>query len=389
MLRNHPKLYYRPPKRGMFLMANRGKIRYRRDRNIWYVDIYWQGGRHYFSKYLGIVPCQTKDLARRLRDQINTEIDQGIFNPDRHKKATPLHLMQYAETWLNTLNVEDSTLHDYRNSLFNHILPILGDEFLPDINSDKLKKLQKSINRAPKGKYNVMSCLKKLLRDAQDAGIIKQVPKFPGFKGKDKIKKPNIEWISDADQWRIINHIPREDRPIFLFMKLTGCRPSEARAFRKVDMRQDHIVFAKTFGRGEMLKDVKGKNEEPFPLTEALKELLAEIQKNLTPFVFVYSKTGRPYTKNINRIWNKACDSAGVYRIRLNNAMRHSFGCQMLNAGLDKSVVQRLLRHSDPKMTDRYAEYQTSALKIALDNVVKLPERNQIATKRKIDSITD
>ena len=58
--------------------------------------------------------------------------------------------------------------------------------------------------------------------------------------------------------------------------------------------------------------------------------------------------------------------------------MRHSFGCQMLNAGIDKSMVQRLLRHTDPKMTDRYAEYSTNSLKIALDNVVKMPDLNVV-----------
>jgi len=46
----------------------------------------------------------------------------------------------------------------------------------------------------------------------------------------------------------------------------------------------------------------------------------------------------------------------------------------MLNAGIDKSMVQRLLHHTDSKMTDRYAEYSTSALKIALDNVIRIPD---------------
>jgi site-specific recombinase XerD len=46
----------------------------------------------------------------------------------------------------------------------------------------------------------------------------------------------------------------------------------------------------------------------------------------------------------------------------------------MLNAGLDKAIVQRLLRHTDPKMTDKYAEYSTDSLKLALDNIMRLPD---------------
>ena len=54
----------------------------------------------------------------------------------------------------------------------------------------------------------------------------------------------------------------------------------------------------------------------------------------------------------------------------------------MLNAGINKSMVQRLLRHTDSKMTDRYAEYSTSALKIALDNVVKMPDLKVLNPKQ-------
>jgi hypothetical protein len=42
-----------------------------------------------------------------------------------------------------------------------------------------------------------------------------------------------------------------------------------------------------TFGRGEELKEVKGKKVMPFPLTEGLIQLFANTPKNLTPFVFL------------------------------------------------------------------------------------------------------
>ena len=53
----------------------------------------------------------------------------------------------------------------------------------------------------------------------------------------------------------------------------------------------------------------------------------------------------------------------------------------MINSGIDKAMVQRLLRHTDPKMTDRYAEYSTNALRIALDNVVKMPDLKIVGNK--------
>ena len=312
------------------------------------------------------MPCPTRESAEALKLILNDEInrDPHGWTPARHKRSSPLHLKEYSDTWLKTLDVSAATLHDYLNSLNNHILPKLGKEYLSDITTDKLAVFQKGIKRAPKGKKNVMDCLRMILRSARKSGFIPRVPDFP----KLKVEKPKIRYIKPDDQWRIIGAISPEHRFIFTFIILTGCRPSEARAFRKVDIKDDHIVFAKTFGRGEELKRVKGFNEAPFPLYGALKELLDSVPGNLTPFVFVHPTTGQPYTKNINKIWNKACKAAGVKNVRL-GINRHSFGCNALNSGVDKSVVQKLLRHTDSKMTDRYAEYSTEVLKITLDNV--------------------
>jgi integrase len=364
--------------KGVFIMSTKGKIRYNPKCDRYFVDLYWQGKRHHIYKYLGRMPCQTEDMAAVLLRDIRSEIDKGIFNPERYKKRKPLHLAEYAKQWLKNIVVSNGTLHDYNNSLKNHILPVLGKEFLPDINYEKLRKLQTGINRAPKGKYNTMGCLHKLLQDACDSGHISQMPKFPGFKGSEAIVPPPIDWITDADQWHIINHIPANDRYIFIFMKLTGCRPSEARAFRWTDIKSDHIVFEKTFGRKNELKEVKQKKTRTFPITEAIAALFQQIPRKDFNFVFINPRTGRHYNRHINKIWYRACDAAEVKRIKLYNSTRHSFGTQMLNAGLDKSIVQRLLGHSDSKMTDRYAEYQTNSLKLALDNIVKLPQNLKV-----------
>ena len=114
----------------------RGKVRYDKSCNRWYVDLHHKGRRDKTYKYLGVMPC-----------------------PGRHKRRSPMHLAEYARVWTDTLDIEDSTRHDYQNSLKNHILPALGTRFLPDITADELKVFQKGIKRMPKGKKNVMDTL--------------------------------------------------------------------------------------------------------------------------------------------------------------------------------------------------------------------------------------
>lgn len=372
-------------------MSKRGKIRYRERSKRWYVDLHWQGKRYKLYHYLGQVPCKTKDDAKTFWHSINDEINKtGNLDISRYQKARPKHLKEYAKRWLTLLDVESATLHDYKNSLKNHILPVLGDKFLPDITYDDLRALQKGINRAPKGKKNVMDCLRKLMRDAYYSKDLPSMPEpWPRLEGKNKVVPPKIISLTEDQQFQILDEIPIEDRYIFLFMKLTGCRPAEARAFRKIDIRDTDIIFEMAFDREQKLKTVKGRVAKPFPLTAGLQELFDMAPRNLTPFVFLNSKTGRPYTKNINRdLWNPACKQAIGGYFPLYKAMRHSFGCQMLNAGVDKGVVQRLLRHSDSRMTDRYAEYATNTLRVQVDNVISLnrpqsvPKKNGKANKR-------
>lgn len=356
-------------------MSDKAKVR--KDKHGFFVYVRWQGQRHYITTYLGLISFRDNEgLARKAADVINSEIDKGIFRPERWKRrAKKLFTVEgYSREWLDRIEPSLSTasIYDYRNSFANHINPVIGSEYIEDLNKDKLTTLLNSITRAPKGKKNVMDALKKMLRDAYESGHIPQLPIFPKLTGKHKVVSAELRWLEATEQFRILAELPQRHRPIFTFIMLTGCRPSEARAFRKEHIKQDHIVFAVTFGRKGELKEVKGKKIMPFPLTEALKELFDSVPKTLSPWVFINAKTGNPYGVNINRIFNAAAKRAGL-AVSLNEFGRKSFAMQMLRE-MDKSVVSYLLRQQDPRMIDHYGEYQTAPLKSVLDKVQKMSE---------------
>lgn len=359
------------------------RVYYNKQRENFCVKLYWQGERHYFSKYQDIPINQYKDLAENLVKDINSDIKHGVFNPNQYKRGSSLRLSNYYEKWIKRISpsLAYATSFDYKNSFVNHILPVIGEKYLHDINRNDIKYLMSCIKRVPKGKFNVVSALKKLLNDARDEGIIKQVPSFRKlFTGKNEIIDPDIQFISQEDQFKILEQIPFVDRPIFVFICLTGCRPSEARAFRIQDVyiKEGYIKFTKTFGKQGEMKIVKGKKIIPFPISDKLKQLFKQnyilrtqftkILEGEDIFMFLNPRTGKHYDKSFNRIWNKACKKVGI-KISLNNAGRHSFATQHLNANIPEGLVSQLLRHSDPKMIKKYGKYQTSTLKDAVDSV--------------------
>ena len=365
---------------GIYMMANWGKVSYNKGQGAWCVRGLYQGEQLYFSKYhsdLGPRTCQTEVEAIQLQMIISSEMANGNFNPLKYKRTKPLHLKTYAVQWLEKIQptLKYATYKTYRAAINNWLIPILGDVFLPDIRYDHYLKLWIDIDRSLKYRKNIITCLYAIMEDAKRAGHISQVPEKIIFRGKFTIPEKDPAWIERQEQDSILENIRPEDRAIFQFLFITGVRPSEARALQKSDIHRDrgYISIRYTMGPvegGEEIKEVKQKKERRIPFYESLIPVFNSMPKTLSPFVFINSKTGKPYSKNINRdIWNPACKKAGI-NIPLNNAGRHSWGNQLSEAGIDIETIGKGLGHSTTATTKRfYANPSMNILKSAVDKV--------------------
>ncbi len=111
------------------------------------------------------------------------------------------------------------------------------------------------------------------------------------------------------------------------------------------------------------------------PFTEVLKELFDSIKKSLRIYQFPNLETDKPYSKNLNRIFNRAAKKADI-EINLNEWSRKSFAMQVLQS-IEKGMVSHLLRHQDLRMIDHYGEYQAELLKSALDKMQKIIKKKK------------
>lgn len=366
-----------------------GHVSENKGKGHWYVRGTWQGKRWYFSQIPtihGFISCKTKELAIILQGEISKEIERGVFNPARYSVARPLHLKAFAADWLERVKptLKYATWKGYRTYVTHYINPILGEVFIPDLNYNHYLKIWTGAKKSEKYRKNILAALYAMMEDARRSGHIVQVAEKIIFKGKFQVPVKNPEWIDRGTQESILNEIKAEDRPLFQFIFVTGVRPSEARALAKADLYRDkgYITIRRTFAPiekgGEALKEVKQKKEGNIPFYDALIPILESMPANLTSFVFVNPRTGRPYTKNINRdIWDPASIRALGYVVPLNNAGRHSWGSQMSEAGLDMESIRDGLRHSTTKTTrDFYANPSLNRLKKAVDNVRALKPLN-------------
>ena len=96
---------------------------------------------------------------------------------------------------------------------------------------------------------------------------------------------------------------------------------------------------------------------------EALKQLDTE---GVFEHLFINKKTKKPYV-NIAKVWNKLRSKAGFPHLRMHD-LRHQAAPQLINSESSLYIVQQILGHSDPSVTQRYAHLSMKSLNDASDN---------------------
>lgn len=157
---------------------------------------------------------------------------------------------------------------------------------------------------------------------------------------------------------------PRE-RALVEFFAATGCRLSEAAGLsaEAVDLR---ARCAEVLGKGNKTRTVY--------LSVRAACLLRMYLDGRKGGEALFAGTRAPYaplgTRAMERIVQCAGERAGLpYRVHP-HLLRHTFATQALSAGMDITVIQRLLGHEDIGTTQIYAEVSQETVRRAYDKFV-------------------
>jgi integrase len=134
---------------------------------------------------------------------------------------------------------------------------------------------------------------------------------------------------------------------------LTGARRNEI-----THARWDHVDWQ----HGTLLVPVsKTGRPRVITLNAASIDLLRSIEPmEGNPFVFPSEVTGRP-CPSLHFPWSRVRRRSGLIGVRLHD-LRHSFASFLVNKGVSLYIVQGLLGHTQPRMTQRYAHLAQEAL---------------------------
>jgi integrase/recombinase XerD len=103
-------------------------------------------------------------------------------------------------------------------------------------------------------------------------------------------------------------------------------------------------------------------------------------------FLFPGRKAGEPMsTRQLNRLFHKAAEAAGIKKGVTLHGLRHSFATHLLERGTHLRTLQALLGHSKPETTARYAHVATGMIAAVESPLDLLSQPDKKAKKRRKD----
>lgn len=156
-----------------------------------------------------------------------------------------------------------------------------------------------------------------------------------------------------------------KERAMVEFLASTGCRLSEV-----VGIRADQIDWQ----RRSVTVLGKGHKERTVYFSVCAKLMLQEYISNRRGGMALFSSSRAPYDPMSPRAVEKSLqrigERAGIAKRVHPHILRHTFATEALRGGMDLTIIQRLLGHTDPKTTLIYAELQPEAVRYAYERVI-------------------
>lgn len=320
--------------------------------------------------------------------QVAVEVRQGT-----HAAAhSSLSIARAGQLWLasgEAAGLERATLGSYRHYLEGHLVPLIGDLKLAQLNVPMARQFEDELRAtcSPAMAQKVMSALGAILAEAQERGLIAQNvvrslrSRRPRGKERqaDRRRKGKLKIgvdIPSPDEIRaLVAHLDGRWRPLLLTAIFAGLRASELRGlrWRDVDFKHGKLHVRQRADRYNTLGPPKSESgERTLPLapllTNTLREWRLACPKGDLDLVFP-NGAGRieNLTNIIKRGWVPVQMAAGVITVEGKakytglHCLRHFYASWCLNRRVDGGLelplklVQSRLGHASIQMTaDRY-----------------------------------
>ena len=305
---------------------------------------------------------QAKEIARGVLADVVRGADP-VEQRKTHLQAPTMqelserYVAEHAE-----LKKRASSIKNDRSYLERHILPRFKSKKVREISPADVQALHNALADTPYQANRVLALLSKLFSLAVRWEMRPDNP----AKGIEKFhEEKRRRWLSDQELARLTAALADHPNQVLSdairLQLLTGARIGEVLTATWADFDLERGVWTKPSHH------TKQKRTEHLPLSNAAQDLLAAIQttRGNQKYLFENPASQKPY-KDIKRFWSSITATANLddYRIHDN---RHTHASHLVSSGMSLAIVGRLLGHTNPLTTQRYAHLADDPLREAAE----------------------
>ena len=280
------------------------------------------------------------------------------------------------------------TAVNYASLLNRYALPALGHRKLTDLTRFDLSKLHSSLNATPYHANRLLAVIGSLYSFAETRGMVpehfnpaRRVEKFKEDRRErflstvelerlgaalDEAETVGVPWVIDGAKTPS-KHLPKAENRITLLaaettaalrlLIFTGARLREI-----LHLRWEAVDLE----RGLLLLPDSKTGRKTIVLNGAARAILSTVPKT-SAFVVPGKTPDRPRS-DLKKPWELVCARADLRGLRLHD-LRHTFASIGAGASLGLPIVGKLLGHSQPQTTARYAHLDADPLRRASDMI--------------------
>jgi integrase len=311
-------------------------------------------------------PLLTFDQAKRQARAVMVDAMRGDdpAAERRAKRTAPtvtLLATDYLEKYARPKK-RPKSVRDDQAMLENIILPRLGSTQVAAVGRREIETLHASMEDRPYQANRVLALLSKMFNLAVGWGWRPDNP-VRGIKRYDEQKRDR--WLNNDELKRLSAalhaHPNRRAANVVILQLLTGARMGEVLSSKKADFDVTRGVWRKP------AHQTKQRRTEHLPLSAGATELVSAIIKSApeSPYLFPGNVPGQPL-REIKNFWGSVLRQAEISDYRRHDN-RHTYASHLVSSGLSLEIVGRLLGHTSPTTTKRYAHLADDPLRAAAD----------------------
>jgi integrase len=307
--------------------------------------------------------AQAKSIATGLLADVLRGEDP-VADAARVRNAPTLRYLseQYLEIHALPKKRPKSVAND-RSMLNRLILPTFSNQKVADIGHKDVQSFHNSLKATPYQANRALALLSKMFELAAKWGFRPDNP----VRGVEKFhEEKRHRWLSSDELSRLSEALDRHPNQkaanAIRLQLLTGARIGEVLSARWQDFDLDRGVWIKPSHH------TKQKRTEHLPLSKAAVALLVGIKAlegSATEIVFPGRLKDKPIV-DLKKFWRAILSDADIQNYRIHDN-RHTHASQLVSSGLSLAIVGRLLGHTNPMTTQRYAHLADDPLREAVE----------------------